>query len=131
MDYILIDDDRISLFLTKNMLGLEVLSERVMEFDDPEKALGFLQRQIAAGELPRVIFLDLNMPKLTGWDLLEALEPYYMQLQANCLIYLLTSSLDPLDITRAGEHPQVQELIHKPLTRDKIMKIQKSLRKTA
>ncbi|MFD2999303.1 response regulator [Pontibacter toksunensis] len=128
MDFLLIDDESITLFLYKKLFQLEGLSDKVIAFDDPEEALEFLQQQISSGQVPQVIFLDLNMPKISGWDLLRALEPYEEQLQAKCLIYLLTSSLDPSDIARAKEHPLVTELIHKPLDRHIIHKVQKNMR---
>ena len=128
MDFVLIDDEPIALFLTKQLFKLEGLSEKVIAFDDPEEAIKFLQRQILSGNVPHVILLDLNMPKVSGWDLLGALGPYSEQLQANCFIYLLTSSVDPTDLTRAKEHPQVKELIHKPLDKLKIHKIQEDMR---
>lgn len=127
MNFILIDDEPITLFITKQLFKHEGLSDEVIAFDDPEEALEFLQRHIAAGQVPQVILLDLNMPKISGWDLLMALGPYNEQLKANCLIYLLTSSLDPSDIARAKEHPQVKELIHKPLDKHKIKRIQENI----
>lgn len=123
MDFVLIDDEPITLFLNKQLFKLEGLLDKVIAFDDPEEALEFLQKQISAGQVPQVILLDLNMPKISGWDLLEALEPYNEQLQSKCLVYLLTSSLDPSDIARAKEHPQVRELIRKPLDRHKIIEV--------
>ena len=131
MDFILIDDEPITLFLAKQLFKLHGLSDKVIAFDDPEEALKFLQRQISCDQIPQVILLDLNMPLISGWDLLDALGPNNEQLKANCLIYLLTSSLDPSDIARAREHPQVKELIHKPLNSDKIHRIQGNMRKDA
>ena len=128
MDFVLIDDEPITLFLNKQLFKIEGLLDKVIAFDDPEEALEFLQRQISSGQVPQVIFLDLNMPKISGWDLLGALEPYNEQLQAKCLIYLLTSSLDPSDIARAKEHPQVTELIGKPLDRPKIIEVQNKVK---
>ena len=91
MDFVLIDDEPITLFLNKKLFQLEGLSDEVIAFDDPEEALEFLQQQLSSGQVPQVIFLDLNMPKISGWDFLRALEPYKEQLQAKLLIYLLTS----------------------------------------
>ena len=86
MDFVSIDDEPIALFLVKKIFQFEGLSENVIDFDDPEKAVEFLKRQISAGKVPQVIFLDLNMSKISGWDVLKALEPYNEQLQSACLI---------------------------------------------
>ena len=128
MDFVLIDDEPVTLFLNKQLFKIEGLLDKVIAFDDPEEALEFLQKQLSAGQVPQVILLDLNMPKISGWDLLEALEPYNEQLQSKCLVYLLTSSLDPSDIARAKEHPQVTELFGKPLDRHKILEIQNKVK---
>ena len=127
MDFVLIDDEPITLFVTKQIFKLEGLLDKLIAFDDPEEAIKFIQRQISSGKVPKVILLDLNMPLISGWDFLDALESYSEQLKANCLIYLLTSSLDPSDLERASEHPQVTELIQKPLDRQKIRKLHENL----
>ncbi len=95
----------------------------VTSFQSPVEALAFLQRQIPAGLLPQVILLDLNMPLIGGWELLKELQPHQVQLQGQCAIYLLSSSLDPSDIARAKEHPLVTQLIQKPLDSRKIHEI--------
>ncbi len=73
MEFILIDDDPITLFLAKHIFLNEDYSDNVIEFNDPERALDFLRHQISDGQVPQVIILDLNMPKISGWDLLVEL----------------------------------------------------------
>lgn len=68
------------------------------------------------------------MLHLVKWDVLKILEPYKEQLKPKCLINLVTSSLDPKDIVRAMEHPQVEELIEKPLDRYKIRELHENMR---
>ena len=131
IDFVLIDDEPITLFVAKQLFQLHGLLDKVIAFNDPEEALEFLQRHISSCKVPQVILLDLNMPLISGWDLLEALSPNNEQLKEKCHIYLLTSSLNPSDITRAREHPLVKELIHKPLNSDKICQIQENTREAA
>jgi CheY-like chemotaxis protein len=114
MRTVLVDDDYISVFLTEKLLKREGLGEDMCSFQSPEKALAHVQQAIP-DEVPALILLDLNMPVLSGWDFLEALQPYEGQLAGKCFIYILTSSLAPSDRAKAREFPLVAGLIHKPL----------------
>lgn len=62
MHTLLIDDDPITLFLTKRLLQHEGLSDTAASFQSPAEALVFLLKQIPAGLVPQIILLDLNMP---------------------------------------------------------------------
>lgn len=64
------------------------------------------------------------MPLMSGWDVLEALQPLQPHLLGCCAVYILTSSLAPADTNRAREYPLVAGLLHKPLDQDKIQAIQ-------
>jgi CheY-like chemotaxis protein len=116
MQTLLVDDDSISLFLTEKLFQQAELSQGLRSFQSPEKALSYVQQALAQQhELPGVILLDLNMPVLSGWDILAALQPYEAQLAGRCFIYMLTSSLSPLDKARSKEIGLVTGFIHKPL----------------
>jgi CheY-like chemotaxis protein len=116
MQTLLIDDDSISLFLTEKLFQQAGLSQGLRSFQLPEQALGYVQQALAQQhELPEVILLDLNMPVLSGWNFLAALQPYEAQLAGRCFIYMLTSSLSPLDKARSKEIALVTGFIHKPL----------------
>jgi CheY-like chemotaxis protein len=115
MRTVLVDDDYISIFLTKKLLEQEGLADELSTFLLPEKALHYVQQAIATEQIPDVILLDLNMPLLNGWEFIEALRPDEQHLLGRCFIYVLTSSLAPSDMVRANDFPLVTSLIHKPL----------------
>lgn len=119
---VLIDDDATGLFLTQRLLLHEGVGD-VAAFSSPPDALAFLLEQIPAGRVPQVILLDLNMPLISGWDFLEMLQRHGAEVQGQCLVYLLTSSLAPADKARADAHPGVTGLVHKPLDKEKIQLI--------
>lgn len=118
----IIDDDNVSLFLAEQVLQMEGLVTDVFPFAAAEAALDFLLARLTTAP-PQLILLDLNMPIMDGWGFLAALEPYQVAL-SGCRIYLLTSSLAPVDIYKSRDFASVAGIIHKPLTEDDVKAIQ-------
>ena len=130
MDTLLIDDDAIGVFLTERLLKRDGFSEDIAAFSGGRQALDYL-RTAAPNEIPRVIFLDLNMPIMDGWEFLEALEPQKDGLLGRCYIYILTSSLANSDTERISQYPLVAGLIHKPLDSAQIQAVRTQLEAAA
>jgi CheY-like chemotaxis protein len=130
MRTVLIDDNATAIFLTTRLFEREGLGQDLTTFVSPVEAVAFLRAQTLAGTLPEVILLDLNMPLMSGWDVLEALQPLEPRLTGHCAIYILTSSLALADANRAREYPLVVELLHKPLDQAKIQTIQARMQGT-
>ncbi|SFQ76823.1 response regulator [Hymenobacter arizonensis] len=114
MDTLLIDDDSIGVFLTERLLKREGFDGNITSFSSAQDALEHLQAA-EPNSLPQLIFLDLNMPVMDGWEFLDALKPQETQLLGRCHVYILTSSLAHSDACRIREFPLVAGLIHKPL----------------
>ena len=121
----LIDDDSLSLFLAEHLLRLENFASTIHSFQSAEEALVAL---LAPGaDLPQIIFLDLNMPGMNGWQFLEALAPHQAALRGHCYIYILTSSLALSDLEKSTQYGLVTGLIHKPLDRAELRTIKEQL----
>ena len=121
---LLIDDDPTIIFFTERLFQRAGLADTLTSFQSPAQALVFLQEQVQAGAPPQVILLDLNMPLLSGWDVLDAFKPLEARLLGRCSVYILTSSLAPFDATRAQQYPLVERLLHKPLGQAELQTIQ-------
>lgn len=128
MNTYLIDDDSLSNYLTQNLLRVEGFSSVISTFDSAEAALKKLVNQNLA-EIPRVVFLDLNMPVMNGWQFLDALAPLKNKLIGRCHIFILTSSLALADMEKAKTYDLVTGLIHKPIDSKEIHAIQSQLDK--
>ncbi|WP_400191390.1 two-component system response regulator [Hymenobacter sp. B81] len=122
----LIDDDNLGNYLTETLLRIEGFSTCISTFESAEEALDTLLSKRAA-EAPRVIFLDLNMPVMNGWQFLDALQPHESWLRGRCHIYVLTSSLALADLEKARRYDLVAGLIHKPIDSEEIQAIRSKL----
>lgn len=110
----IIDDDQICHFITQHLIKSENLAQEVTCFYEAGEAL-----QLLAGALPNnmpdMIFLDLNMPHMNGWQFLDALRPYETQISTRSKIFILTSSVDLADQEKARNYPYVSGYFYKPL----------------
>lgn len=75
--------------------------------------------------LPEIIFLDINMPILNGWEFLDLLNSH--DLNKLPKIYMLTSSISPEDVNKSENHPLVTGYFTKPLSLDKLSELKNSL----
>ncbi|GAB3309693.1 response regulator [Hymenobacter tenuis] len=124
MKTFLIDDDNLGNYLTEAILRMEGFASSIRTFESAADALAELEKP---GSIPDVIFLDLNMPIMSGWQFLDALLPQSSALRGRCHIYVLTSSLAPDDMQKALTYELVTGLIHKPIDRWEIQTIQEQL----
>lgn len=131
MDTLIIDDDPTGIFLTTRLLRREGQpADVITSFVSPVEAVAFFRQQGPTDALPHVVLLDLNMPLLSGWDVLDALQPLEAHLLGRCAVYVLTSSLTPADAARARQYPLVVGFLHKPLDGAEIQAMQARLLKT-
>jgi CheY-like chemotaxis protein len=108
---ILIDDQPIANFITRKLLEIEGFDDRVEDYTDARQAL----QNLNSGEFC-LIFLDLNMPDMNGWEFLDALE----HITQNAKVIVLTSSTSRIDKQKAETYLAVIEFIEKPLNKAKL-----------
>jgi CheY-like chemotaxis protein len=93
-------------------------SQNVKSCENGQIAIDYLKGIKEKGIIPQIIFLDINMPVMNGWDFLEEFEKVrneYVQLPR---IYLLSSTVDPEDYRKAKKFSLVENFISKPLSRE-------------
>lgn len=112
----IIDDDAIYLFGMRILMKEIGFSQEVSEFTNAEDALDTLNQEIQEGiSPPSVIFLDLNMPIMDGWDFLDAFEEWPKEVRQNSRVYVISSSINPADQERSRKYSSVQGYLIKPL----------------
>ena len=123
LKFIIVDDDpfnnRICSMIIKGTLG----EADIQSFTLPEEALSFIQNEYSGMLVPVILFLDINMPTLTGWEFLEKYENFNEKIKEKITIYILSSSIDQPDKDKADANKYIKEFISKPLNRDAIHSI--------
>lgn len=112
---VLIDDDPISTFVTEKLISKNV--------KEPCKFFKYQSAKKALNEIydikPNYLFLDLNMPEMTGWDFLDNFDTEKNEAE----IYILSSSVDERDINKASHYQVVKDYLSKPLIKKYIQSI--------
>lgn len=115
----LIDDDPVFVFLARKMIATVDASVEVHIFTDGEmatEALGGLFGK--PGKLPDLIFLDLNMPVMDGWQFLDWYAGVFSLLGNKMALYIVSSTISPEDMERASRYEFVAGLAIKPIQND-------------
>jgi CheY-like chemotaxis protein len=114
---LLIDDDEPTNFLNRMTLEQAGCARRIQIAESGWEALDFLQ---ATNPRPDLIFLDINMPAMDGWEFLERYRNLPSACKADVVLVMLTTSLNPDDEQRTRAIPEVAGFEHKPLGQEKL-----------
>lgn len=116
---ILIDDEAIFHKIVQMTLKHSELSNKATYSMDGEAVLDYLEEKSSeTTSLPDYIFIDLYMPRFSGWDFLNRFQKIYQKLKKNVNIYIVSSSIDPRDIDRSKTYPFATTFISKPVMKE-------------
>lgn len=120
----IVDDDDVFQFLTIKAIKKIDDDLKVVAFSDGEKACTYLKENTDNPQrLPDVILLDINMPYMDGWSFIEEYIRLKPKLEKTIYIYMISSSVDPVDIERAERISEISDYIIKPVTTDALAQI--------
>lgn len=119
-----VDDDSVYQFTVSHTLKATKIAHQILQFPNGQEALDFLNHH--AGDptkLPDIIFLDINMPVKDGWMFLDEFQKSKEEFTKKMCIYMVSSSIDPRDLNRARNNPEVSEYVEKPVSMSKFSEL--------
>jgi CheY-like chemotaxis protein len=121
-----IDDDPICNLLTTKVIEKANIESKIEVYNNPLDALKKLQKGV--GSMPDLIFLDLNMPVLHGWDFVNLFLELDPQKTKNVSLIILSASSNQSDLDKAIEVGCIQKYITKPLKTDDVRSLYNNIK---
>ncbi|MBN8568792.1 MAG: response regulator [Ignavibacteria bacterium] len=124
--FIVVDDDPMNNKICQFIIKQVHDSANVKVFTQGEAALSYITNEYSKQKNTKaaVLFLDLNMPVMTGWEFLERYKELDSEIQNNFKIYILSSSVDERDKERAAREPVIKGFISKPISKEIILSLE-------
>jgi CheY-like chemotaxis protein len=118
-----VDDDKMVLFIHEKMMVHAGFSASPKAFEDGHDTLTYISEN-KADDKRFVIFLDVNMPKLDGWEFMDELDK--LGLTNYCYIFVVTSSIDTADKEKAENYTAAVGFVEKPLSIERLKDLKKT-----
>lgn len=117
----IVDDDHIFRLFLKTILVKSEEFETINAFENGLLAINELKSRIKSNTMPpSIIFLDINMPILNGWEFMEAYAEIKDAVKSKLEIYISSSSIDKYDLDKAKNDGNIKDFLTKPLKLDTV-----------
>jgi CheY-like chemotaxis protein len=128
---ILLDDEEIINLINKTVIRRSGYKGEIFDFETVDSALSFIRKLLDENRSPTtpyLLLLDLNMPEFSGWDFLNNFLSLEEEEKKQFKIVILTSSVDPNDVTKSSKYKDITSFSIKPLTQKSFFKIIESIK---
>ena len=115
---LLVDDNDADNFFHKLVISELHVVDNIQVAETGLEAINYLKKENAI--IPQLIFLDINMPRMNGWEFLEEYKDLAPEQKAEIVIIMLTTSVNPEDKEHAEKIKEVNGFETKPLTTEKL-----------
>jgi len=116
----LIDDDEDDNYFHQIILRKMDITHHIQVAQTGLEALDYLEKENA---VPDIIFLDINMPGMNGWEFLDEYKKLSAKQRATVIIIMLTTSISPADQEKAERMPEIASFQSKPMTHEMLTDI--------
>jgi two-component SAPR family response regulator len=122
---VIIDDDDISMFITRTMIERSGSFNAIHTFNKAEEALTFLKEKESRHNSDTIefIFLNIRMPLSNGFMFLDKLKELDLKITSEVKVVMLSNLISPDDAKRCSQYKQIIEIVEKPLKEETLQKI--------
>jgi CheY-like chemotaxis protein len=121
---LIVDDTEIDILFTVSIIQRSSIVKNIIIKQSVLAGLDYLQNCNYNREpVPELIFLDMNMPHLDGFDFLNAFQQLDTHIKQASKVVMLSASTDMLEIEKALNNPSISHFIRKPLSMDALIRL--------
>jgi CheY-like chemotaxis protein len=115
----IIDDNLIDLYIASRMITKNNFGKKVLQYSSAIEALKYLQEnQDNISQLPEVIFVDIYMPGMSGFEFMKEYDKLSTPLKDLCKVFIISSSIDEQDLNCANNDKNIVAMKEKPITKE-------------
>lgn len=115
----IIDDNTIDLYVCSRMIIKNNFGKKVLQYSVATEALKYLQdNQNNFSELPQIIFVDIYMPIMSGFEFMTEYDKLSPVLKEHCKVHIISSTIDNQDIVKSRTNNNVVSFQVKPITKE-------------
>lgn len=114
----IIDDDGIYTKLIKKIIKTQKLCDELLIFKNGKDSIEYFEailNDLSEEKVPDIIFIDLNMPVMDGWEFIERFTKIEKKFNKSIRLYIVSSSINPADIDRAKSLSNIKDYLVKPI----------------
>ena len=124
-----VEDNQIMQNIYRRMIPVAEFAQEVVSVYNGQEAIDYIKKVMTSNgdSFPELIFLDLNMPTMSGWTFLEEIEQLLDSDEEEPRVVIVTSSVDPKDVEKAQKYPSIVDFLSKPLTFEMLEELEQKL----
>lgn len=120
----IIDDDEIYQMFTRRVIQNLDMCEEITSYHNGQEAIDAFLESLDAGQpLPEILFLDINMPIMDGWEFMDAYRQFEHRIPNKVTIYIVSSSIAPEDQNKAKTYTEISGFMSKPMKVEEILEL--------
>ena len=122
-----VDDDSMVQMISEIIMSDESFCESIVKLEDGKKALEYFEQQsklpIEEQKIPELVFLDINMPIMDGWEFLTEFRKVNIDTYKKIPIYIVSSSIANEDFEKSKTFPEILDYLSKPVELETLVSI--------
>lgn len=120
----IIDDNIIDTYIAKKIIMVNEFAKKTINFNGIQEGYNYIFNILDETQLPEIILLDLHLDGLNGFDFLELFEKLPLTKKSKMRVYVVSSTIDPFEIKKIKENPNVKGFCEKYITKEFLENIQ-------